>query len=453
MKNRTRLIYFSILIIGLVVRLGLPFVLDQNPAKGDGSIYVQHTENLKYHGVYSSQQASDPQSTFDHMPGMPFYLHAIFQVVDRESPWAILPNLLCGWGILLVLGLILKEIGVPEKARWIALGVYACLPILDYYALQFYPEVPAALLTLAGFYALIRLMKEPHLKWAVLVGGLFALAVFFRPELILNFAVAGLALLFAQMPMKKVLLYIGVMAGILIGLLTPWTFRNYQVSGNFVFLAQNHAPGTTVEGNQAPGWAEERGCAKGLYLWLNTWHTTEKHVKIAAWDFMEANLDELPVAAFTDDAEKNEIASLQQAEKYTCGMDAQLEQIAFTRIEAKPLRFGLWLPLQRTFHLLFRTERFDSIEAGKSGWMWWIYALLSNLIMGLGLLGAIFLRKRPQVLWLFVVAIGLRLSWFAWFYHVEYRYMLLYFPLFFILAVYFCYRMINRRSSPIATTA
>ena len=450
MQGRTRLIYFFILGIGLAVRCALPFLIPQNPAKGDGGIYVMHTENLKYFGIYSSQQAEFPEPTFDHMPGMPFYLAAILWVTGRESPWAILPTLLCGWAILIVLGAVLKELKVPPKIRLGALAFYAVLPILDYYALQFYPEVPAALLTLLGFYFILRLKRVPKWTGALWAGLFLTLAVFFRPELILNFAVAGLGLWFADLPLKKILGFGGIMAGVLILFLIPWTVRNYQVSGEFVFLAKNHAPGTTLSDRESPGWEENRGCAQGLYLWLNTWHTTEKEVKMAAWDFLNADLNTLPDRAFASAEEKAQLTHLQTVPNYTCGIDAEIEQLARKRIQAHPFQFYVGLPLQRCFHLLFRTQRFDSLTQaeGPGFWMWLAYALACNLIVGLGMLGAILIRKRPKWIWILVVAIGLRLVWFAWFYHVEYRYMLLYFPLFFILAAYFCFQIINRRITP-----
>lgn len=439
MLTGNRRLTFLILILGLGVRLLLPFVLTVNPAKGDGSLYVVHAENLRHHGIYSSQQLPHPQPTYDHMPGMPFYLRAIFFFTGHTSRWAILPNFLLGWGMLVLLGMILKELGIAERVRLIAMGLYAVLPILDYYALQFYPEIPAAFLTLAAFYFLLRFLRSPGWQWSLLTGLFLTLAVFFRPELILNFAVVGLGLLLAKLPVKQVFLYGGGMALILIVFLTPWTLRNHRVGGEWVILARNQTPGTMGTVNdQSADHLSRRGCSEGLYQWLNTWHTTEKEVKMAAWDFMHADLEALPDRAFANAAEKSQLKVLQQQPDYTCGVDAQMMAIARERRDANRLNYYLVLPLKRCFHLLFRTERFDSMQGQTANWMWLGYALTSNLVMALGLLGAVLIRNRPTILGLVVAAMGIRLAFFAWFYHVEYRYMLLYFPLFFILAVYFC---------------
>lgn len=415
-----------VLLAGLALRLLLPSLVDNDPYQGDGRSYLRLAENLEEHGTLSWDP---PRPSTFRMPGVPLQIWFMHKFVDYDSWWMIFPNILLGWGCLLLLVLFLQRLRADRTVLLALALLYALVPILDFYSGQFYAEVPGAFLTLLSWYLFSLFLDERRAWQAAAAGLVLGLSLHFRPELVLNLLVLGLGLLLAKIPPGKRIVGAMVISGAALLALSPWVVRNHQVTGRFIPLMD-----------------ESDFCLKGLHEWVNSWSGSQRQFKTVGWDFLGADLDQVPAAAFDDSSEKETLLGLQARGVYTCRDDAVLLDLARRRNARKPLRGYLLLPLQRAVDLAFLWQRSDFWQPDRiPGWLvrslWLGYASLLNLVFLLALAGPLFMRKVPLVVRLISAGLLLRLLYLAYFRHPEHRYMVTVYPLAYVAAGYCCSRL------------
>jgi len=405
--------------------------------KGDGADNLRYALNLKNHNIYSGDINQPPQPGFSRLPGVPLLMCISLLWSNPGSYGMLIPNILAGCGILLIVFAFLASFGMPLMRLRIFAALFAWVPVADYYASQHYPEVPATFLVVLSFAFLYKGFNGEKRKLYFILSGIAAgAAALFRPELLFHIPLAaGMLLLMKSDSANRIAASLLFIAGSVIAL-APWGIRNMYQSGEMSLLGNNFfiETRTTGDGNKT-------NCANGLYKWLNTWHFREDHVKMIAWDFRAADLDALPEFAFDSRDEKKRLMQWQMLPAYTCGVDDSLAALADFKAEENRLKTHFLLPLMRMFFLLVRDGRHDSLDTGglpvwivQSGY--WVFAIFASLV-NLFALGAIrIFRKLPPMLKIFLIFGGMRLAFFAFFYHVENRYMMLWFPEFFLLAVF-----------------
>ena len=439
--NDTRYLLFA----GLILRLALPLVLGTNAYKGDGADYRFHADNLRRYGVYSGDIGSPPPPTYERMPGVPMEIFLMSSLVNYDSIWMLLPNVIMGWLSLVLLVGFFKQLKISGPASMAMLWLYALIPVLDYYASQFYPEVPAAFFTLLSLYIFLVWREKGNLLLLAGIGAASGMALYFRPELVLTTGIIGAYFLLKKESLSVRIKSAAVFASAVLLVLSPWIIRNARNEGKFIPLGSNQifdVLETTPD--------SARSCTRGLYAWLNTWHWMERHSKLVAWDFMHVKFTDLPSSAFDSQEEWRQISALQKNKEYNCGIDKALMQIAGQKRSAHPFRHYVQLPLKRIFFLLFRVERFDNFNSDKlPPWMltfaWILLTGFGNMMNAVGLFAAWNLRKRNPVFAIILASAILRLLFFAVVYHVETRYMLILFPEFFIVGtVYLSQRFFGK---------
>ncbi|MCB9231690.1 MAG: glycosyltransferase family 39 protein [Bacteroidia bacterium] len=433
---------YGILAFGLLVRLALPLILGGDPYRGDGADYQRYATNLYEEGVYSGQFGPGVEPEAGRMPGVPFLIWIGLQFFSPHSYGMLLPNILLGWGILLILHFFLHDFRLRPKIHLISLAIYAAFPVIDYYASQFYPDLPAASLAFLSSWAFARYLRSGSGKWALVSALALGLGLFFRPELLMIFPLYLVAIWLTKISLRQKLIHSLVSGAAIFLVLAPWMLRNLNTLHVLMPLGNNFI----IEDN----YQSQGTCARGLYRWLNTWHYKESHVKVAAWYLMDGTAEPIPDLAFDNPEEKALLQRIQASSAYTCDMDAELDQLAQNRAAAHPWRQNLILPLQRFFYLLFRTERADSFSSPSlPGWLTFLAWLALGVFTGivhLAGLGLPFIKQIPKgitlLLWLMCLE---RLLFFALFYHVENRYMLVYFPIFFLLAASQINRLLDNK--------
>lgn len=419
-----------ILITGILIRLGLPWVVPQTPFQGDGYEYYRYADNLFQHGTYSAD-FSNPQPGAGRVPGVPFLILPVLHWATAQLPWVTLPVTLCSiLSLLLVASLLRNRPEFPNQWKIHALALYALLPIYDLYNGRFYPDVPAgtALLLLIAWLWNAPEKLRSSVLFPLVSGILVAISAYFRPEMVVHIA---LPLLWSwgqgNIGIINSLRMLTLTAfGLMLGL-SPWILRNAVQFGRFIPLDQ---PYVLEGGTVAPD--SSNACASGLYAWMNTWYTRESEIKEVAWDFRHANLDQLPQNAFRNTAEKEMIATLQTDSVYRCGADRILAGIAEQRRNEEPFQYYISLPVQRMCRLLFRME-LPSGNLAATSLMW--VMIVFQWAVHLSVLFCAVRWRRHALLASGIFLMAYRLVLFSLFHHVEYRYMLSAFPVFFLAAV------------------
>lgn len=425
----------SVLVAGIVIRFLLPLFISDNPTKGDGADNLRYAVNLAEHGVYSGDISDPPQPGFSRMPGTPWLLRIAMIWSSPGEYMMLIPNILCGIGILILVLWMLVVFEWHSGIGRILFGIFCLVPAVDFYASQYYPEVPAVFFTLLSFAFLFSFLKSKKALHFFLAGCATAAAALFRPELLFNSVFLLGAIWFVKTDRR--LIFGGMFIGGMVLILSPWMVRNLIQSGSPHVLGENFFIEDRVSGDSL-----DRGCANGLYKWINTWHFRESHVKQVAWDFRAANLDDLPRYAFANEEEKKYLLELQQQPEYTCAIDDSLAALAARRVNDKTFKIKVLLPVMRMWFLMARDTRSDSLRViGLPPFLveltFWVFAIVISLVNLLGLsMWRVFTQLSP-ILKIMLIAGTARLIFFAFFYHVEHRYMMLWYPEFFLLTVLF----------------
>jgi 4-amino-4-deoxy-L-arabinose transferase-like glycosyltransferase len=176
------------------------------------------------------------------MPGYPLLIYVCQLLFSDMLGVVILQCLLMLISVWLIWRVALKVFG--EATGLIFLALSSVYPFVSFSAGQISPEIPTVFILAAIFYLLL------HRTWTrfILVGVLMALAVYFRPNLLLFglFLTPACALADRRLVLKAVLMLVS--SGLV---LFPWALRNYQTFGVFT-------PMTVYRGT-------------GLSLFLATW--------------------------------------------------------------------------------------------------------------------------------------------------------------------------------------
>ena len=231
-------------------------------------------------------------------------------------------------------------------------------------------------------------------KWAG-CGLAIAAGIYLRPDGgILLIAIGGCLLWrLAWRGQRRLTLWAGVVLGLCSLLpLAPWTLRNWRVFHQFMPLAPTHA--------NAPG----EYYAAGFDRWMRTWLADYASLEDIGFriDSEEIDVHLLPNRAFDTPAERSRTEELFERHNETVTMtpelDAQFDQLARQRIQRKPFRYYVELPVLRMVDLWLR-PRTAMLPLDAHWWKFrddprdfaWslLLAAINAAYVGLGLLGAV----------------------------------------------------------------
>jgi hypothetical protein len=201
----------------------------------------------------------------------------------------------------------------------------------------------------------------------------------------------------AGKPERRRTFWAGVVLGIFsLAPLAPWTLRNWRDFHRFQPLAPTHAgePGEYY--------------ATGFDHWMHTWLVDYASLEDVGFkmDGEEIDVGTLPNRAFDDEAERLRTEQLFEVYNDTVTMppalDAKFEELARQRIQRKPLRYYLELPLLRVLDLWFR-PRTEMLPIDTHWWRfredprdfaWAVWLAAINFVyVGLAVLGIVRWRQ------------------------------------------------------------
>ena len=266
-------------------------------------------------------------------------------------------------------------------------------------------ETLAIFLTVSAMAAAIWAMSGSRWRWLA-VGAICGLAILARADsIVLAFAFVSF-LVFEMMRKRsvKIIVELGLFSLALLVVLSPWVVRNYVTLGKFQPLSNPY------------GKPHDEYVPTGYLLWIRTWLKSDIEYHQADLVFHPGNRDfdprALPADSFDSNEEKEKVFSLidryDQTGEMTADISDEFLAIANARIARHPMRFYLWLPLQRTACLWltgFSTSHTLRLVAR--------IMLVLPILIG-GLLGFVFWSRHAPLTSLLVLIILTRTIFFAY---------------------------------------
>lgn len=239
----------AIVLVALVLRLSVNAAFQgiaapPNPAFPDSLVYSEAAASIA-----SGHYQLGGRDSVHAPPGIPFLLAAAKAVAlgSWAGPrvlYSLMGALTClfAYGIACVIG--------GRRAGLLAAGLLAIYPEHFYWTMHFTPETPGGLFLVAALWLSVLLDRRPSVIGELALGVLVGLAALITPRMLV-IAPSLIAMRLAVCYRGRLLLGLrnAALAGLAVALtLSPWTIRNFLVSGQFV-LVSSHGGSTFLAGN------------------------------------------------------------------------------------------------------------------------------------------------------------------------------------------------------------
>jgi 4-amino-4-deoxy-L-arabinose transferase-like glycosyltransferase len=421
---------------GLLLRLW--FIHSYPVVDGDSLVYGEIARNWFQHGVYGFTQSSGIRPTLIRLPGYPLFLGICFFLfgVNHYTPVLWLQAVVDLCSCLLAAGFAARM--VSRRAGIATLYLAALCPFTANFVATPLTETLSLFCISLGLYALARFLERPgYNQWFFALAGSISYAALLRPDGPLLGVVLVPAMFWYARPAirpGRSLRIAFACALISAAPFAAWTLRNAHTFGVFQPLAPRYAndPGERVPrgwNRWVQSWAVDYASTADIY-----WNVNGSPLEIAA----------LPSRAFDTPAEKAEVARLfaeyNRKEILTPKLDTAFAALARQRIERRPFRFYVELPVFRLADMWLR-PRTELLWIELRWWQYprhkaetifsWGYAALNLAYL---LLAAWGLRRHVPYAGMMVAYIALRCLLLLTLETPEARYTLECFPMIFILA-------------------
>jgi hypothetical protein len=394
---------------------------------GDSELYGGMARNLLQHGRYALTDHSGVlHSTLIRLPGYPLFLAACFRLFGMENYWSAsciqIALELVGCVLLALFAWRVSPGAYKGAAGQATLWLAALCPFTAVYAVEPLTEALSLFCIALALWSAARFQDSPGWGKALSFTFAVAYAALLRPD----GALVGVALAPAmtsvlwQKPAER--LSGGLAPGLttsrrprifrialvcLLLALAPfgaWTWRNWRTFQVFQPLAPRYAtdPGDPTY----PGWQ----------AWTRTWSLDFVSTYQVYWNMPDGPLDlnALPGRAFDSPEQHASTAQLfndyeANGEELSPALDVRFMDLARERIEAKPMRYYVILPVGRVADMWLR-PRVENLPIDLDWWVYkhhhvetrfsWFYAGLNALYLMLAFVG-VCLRPR---LWPWMLA-------------------------------------------------
>jgi 4-amino-4-deoxy-L-arabinose transferase-like glycosyltransferase len=352
--RRNKLFFLLATIAALALRLF--FVFRFPHVAGDSLVYGDIAKNWLHHGIYGLTAGTTIRPTLIRMPGYPAFLSLIFSLAGQDHYGAaLIVQAFIDTNVCLVIAALSLEL-FDERAAKAAYLLAALCPFTANYSAAALSETLSIGCTAHALYYGIRGLKALHQSrpgrslW-MLAGLWTAAGILMRPDgglVLVPFGLALIVCFFRSSQRKQVFLAGVLLAVTTLGLLVPWTVRNWRTFHVFQPLTTPHAtdPGESV--------------LYGVDRWVKSWIVDYASVEDVAWHIegepVDFNL--LPERAFDSRLEYDktqELISQYNNDLYVSPeLDSQFNMLASERISHNPFRYYVWLPSLRIASMWLR---------------------------------------------------------------------------------------------------
>ncbi|MGZ5056283.1 MAG: ArnT family glycosyltransferase, partial [Methylobacter sp.] len=236
----TERLWVYAVLLGLTLRLGVWLLSLPEVQMNDGLRYLELASRL-----YLGQPYILDGYAF-WPPGTPLIYAAFMYLLGQHSWIAVVVN--CTFFLLTGVSIraICRFLGFSLRDAGLTVLVLAVWPALFLPASQVSKEI----LLVGMLPAVLALLLSGRLWAALLAGGIAGVAILTQPSLMLLPLLLGASLAAARMPLRLIASRIALLAIGAVMVIAPWSYRNYQVFGEFVPVSTN-AGLVLHAGNQA----------------------------------------------------------------------------------------------------------------------------------------------------------------------------------------------------------
>lgn len=355
--------------LGLLLRLLFVFLLPN--ITSDSLTYADIALNWLKHGIYGISVGTHIQPTDMRLPGYPAMLALFFTIFGADHYRALLlVQVLVDIGTCFILAGLALRVFSPRAAK-IAFLLSALCPFFANYAAAGLTETLEVFFTALALDCAVSALEEkasfPLKTWA-LCGIAIAGGILLRPDgglllIALELYLAVLVFVFLRarrniVPLLKAGFVVGIVA---LAPLIPWTLRNMHTLHEFQPLVPRYA-------NE-----EDEFVPMGFNRWVKTWLADYVSVEEIYWNVPDFKISagDLPSRAFDSPQQRQETQEIfheyNTTEKISPALDARFATLAAQRIQNKPLRYYLWLPVARIADMWLRPRT----ELLPSDTRWW----------------------------------------------------------------------------------
>lgn len=274
MADTERLWLYAVL-LGLVLRLGVWLASLPEVQINDGLHYLELANRL-----YMDQ----PYMLNGHAfwpPGTPLIYTAFMYVFGQPAWLAVVVN--CAFFLLAAVAVraLCRFLGFRPRDAGLAVAVLAVWPALFLPTAQVSKEI-----LLVGMLPAVLALLLWRRSWAALLaGGVAGVTILTQPSLMFLPLFLCAALLAARLPLKTIALRMILLGMGALMVIAPWSYRNYQVFGEFVAISTN--AGLVLHAGNQPAMVKPLGTVGGFLeppappvpmkndLLLSRWHKDE----------------------------------------------------------------------------------------------------------------------------------------------------------------------------------
>lgn len=220
------------------------------------------------------------QASSFRAPGFSFFLAGLYYLAGANYALAFVSLCMLGAASCVFAYLLAREF-VPEtwaRAAGALSAVY--LPHI-YFATVFLSESLFIPLLTLGVWLIVRFLKGASSRYLAAAGVVLGLATLTRPFALMFLPLFGVLVAFSGRPLPTRLTNLAVWTVCFLGVMAPWTARNYRVHGQFVLVATNG--GSTFYGGNNDRVVTER---RHFGYWVST-------VELPHRDLVDAQPNEL----------------------------------------------------------------------------------------------------------------------------------------------------------------
>jgi 4-amino-4-deoxy-L-arabinose transferase-like glycosyltransferase len=295
-----------------------------------------------------------PDVTSPYLPGehtVPFYplfIASLYLVFGQDNQPVRIAQALLDTVTCLLVAFIAFNVAPPKLRKISAFAGLIIYGFLSWFTVSWtryiLTETVAIFFTVAAIAAATWALRGEKWRWLI-VGAICGLALLTRADsglLVVSFILFLSVAVVRQRSFPKAYALIFFCIAIPV-VLSPWVLRNYRAFGKFQPLSN---PYGKARGEYVP---------TGYMLWIRTWTRDDTNYHASDLVFHPGSRDfdprRLPHEFFDSEQERNEvfgiIDSYNASGEMTPEMSDKFLTIANARIQRAPLRFYLWLPLQR----------------------------------------------------------------------------------------------------------